>query len=74
MSNEMQDWLHDERQEQARCATAAWCCTACGRKWGEVTSEIGTVHDGVCDVCGDEAYVWPVRAWGWLRRGITNAS
>ena len=69
MSNAYADWEHDERQEQARCATAAWCCTACGQKYGHSTRRIDTCHGGTCDVCGMEAGLWPVRAWGWLKKG-----
>ena len=68
MSSAQADWEYDERQEQARCATAAWCCAACGAKYGEARDGQHTYHNGSCDVCCMEAGVCAVRDWGWLRK------
>ena len=55
-----------------RLRNAYQCCLACGEQYGTSTTNASSVWHGVCDVCGVEIAVSPVRTWGYLERGIAD--
>jgi hypothetical protein len=57
-----------------RLQNAYQCCAACGEHYGHSTTRYESVWHGVCDVCGLEIAVSPVRGWGYLESGIQRLS
>lgn len=55
-----------------RLQNAYQCCAACGEKYGESTTRYSSCWHGVCDVCGLEIAVSPVRTWGYLENGLRS--
>ena len=44
----------------------SWICHACGVKYGKVIEgHRSTIHQGVCDWCGNTAYVTEPRDYRW---------